>query len=160
WNKGENKDAQWACEVIGRQVRQMTRIVDDLLDVSRITQGKIKLRKATIDVSSIVSAAVETSRPLIEGRKHKLSITLGSEPLKVEADLTRMAQAVTNLLNNAAKYTEEGGQISLSVQRDGSDATIAVRDNGIGMPTDMLATVFDLFTQADRTIDRSQGGLG
>jgi PAS domain S-box-containing protein len=160
WNKGDNKDAQWACEVIGRQVRQMTRIVDDLLDVSRITQGKIKLRKAAVDVSSIVSAAVETSRPLIEGRKHKLNITLASETLKVEADLTRMAQVITNLLNNAAKYTEEGGQIWLSVQRDGSDATIAVRDNGIGMPADMLATVFDLFPQADRTIDRSQGGLG
>jgi PAS domain S-box-containing protein len=160
WNKGDNKDAQLACEVIGRQVRQMTRIVDDLLDMSRIAQGKIKLRTAVIDVSSIVSAAVETSRPLIEGRKHKLNITLASEALKVEADLTRMAQVVTNLLNNAAKYTEEGGQIWLSVRREGNDATISVRDNGIGMRAEMLATVFDLFTQADRAIDRSQGGLG
>jgi PAS domain S-box-containing protein len=160
WNKETNEEMHWASEVVDRQVRQLTRIVDDLLDVSRITRGKIKLQKTRVDVSSIISAAVETSRPLIESRKHKLNIALASEAIKVEADITRMAQVVTNLLNNAAKYTEEGGQIWLTVDRDGSEATITVQDNGIGMSAEMLSTAFELFAQADRTIDRSQGGLG
>ena len=138
----------------------MTRIVDDLLDISRITQGKINLQKTTVEVSSIISAAVETSRPLIESRKHKLTIAMASEALRIDADITRMAQVVTNLLNNAAKYTEEGGEIWLGVDRDGSDATITVRDNGVGIPGELLPSVFDLFTQGDRTIDRAQGGLG
>ncbi|HEX4144680.1 MAG TPA: ATP-binding protein [Pirellulales bacterium] len=160
WNKGADKEVQSACDVVARQVRQMTRIVDDLLDISRITRGKIKLQKTAVDVSSVISAAVETSRPLIESRQHKLNITVASGALRINADITRMAQAVTNLLNNAAKYTEEGGEIWLSVDRDGSDATITVRDNGVGIPVELLPSVFDLFTQADRTIDRSQGGLG
>jgi signal transduction histidine kinase/CheY-like chemotaxis protein len=159
-NQGANEEVRWACDVIERQVRQMTRIVDDLLDVSRITRGKIKLQKAVINVSSIISAAVETSRPLIESRKHRLNITLPSESLEVQADVTRMAQVVTNLLNNAAKYTEEGGQIRICADRDGTEAVISVRDNGVGVSADLLPTIFELFTQADRTIDRSQGGLG
>jgi PAS domain S-box-containing protein len=160
WNKGTNQEVSLACDVVERQVRQMTRIVDDLLDVSRITRGKVKLQEVPLDVSAIISAAVETSRPLIESRRHKLNVTLASEPLKVKADLTRMAQVLTNLLNNAAKYTEEGGEIWLRFERDGSHVKISVKDNGVGMPADMIPTVFDLFTQADRTIDRSQGGLG
>ena len=160
WNAGANNDVQWACEVVSRQINQLTRIVDDLLDVSRITQGKIKLQTAPVDVSSIVASAVETSRPLIESCKHELNITVTSEPLKVEADITRMAQVITNLLNNAAKYTEEGGQIWLNVDREANDVAITVRDSGVGIPADMLPSVFNLFTQADRTIDRAQGGLG
>lgn len=159
-NRTRDEAVQWACDVVGRQVQQMTRIVDDLLDVSRITRGKVNLQMIPIDVSSIVAAAVETSRPLIESRRHQLKITLASEPLKVNADLTRMAQVLTNLLNNAAKYTDDGGEIFLSFERDGSEAKISVRDNGTGIPADILPTVFDLFTQADRTADRSQGGLG
>jgi PAS domain S-box-containing protein len=159
-NQGADAEVRWACEVIDRQVRQMTRIVDDLLDVSRITRGKIKLQLALIDVSSIISVAVETSRPLIESRRHRLNITLASESLQVQADVTRIAQVITNLLNNAAKYTEEGGQIRISLDRDGNNAVIAVKDNGVGVAADLLPTIFELFTQADRTIDRSQGGLG
>lgn len=159
-NQGANEEVRWACDVIERQVRQMTRIVDDLLDVSRITRGKITLQKTLVDISSIISAAVETSRPLIESRKHRLNITLPSEPLEVQVDVTRMAQVVTNLLNNAAKYTEEGGQIRISADRDGDEAVITVRDNGVGVSPDLLPKIFELFTQADRTIDRSQGGLG
>ena len=160
WNKGASGEIKSACEVVDRQVRQMTRIVDDLLDISRITRGKINLQLAVVEVSSIISAAIETSRPLIESRKHKLNITLASGALRINADVTRLAQAITNLLHNAAKYTEEGGEIWLSVDRDGNDATITVRDNGVGIPADLLPSVFDLFTQADRTIDRAQGGLG
>jgi PAS domain S-box-containing protein len=160
WNQNAHQEVTWACDVVERQVRQMTRIVDDLLDVSRITRGKIKLQMAPVDVASIVAAAVETSRPLIESRKHTLNIQFASQPLKITADFTRMAQVVTNLLNNAAKYTEEEGEIWLVCERDGSDASVSVRDNGAGMPAEMIPTVFDLFTQADRTIDRSQGGLG
>lgn len=160
WSKDGAADVQGACEVINRQVRQLSRIVDDLLDMSRITRGKINLQTELIDVADIISAAVETSRPLVESRGHTLHVVLPEEELRVEADLTRMAQVVTNLLNNAAKYTEEGGEIWVRVGRDGCDVKIAVRDNGVGMPREMLASVFDLFTQADRTIDRSQGGLG
>ncbi len=160
WSQGASDEIRSACDVVDRQVRQMSRIVDDLLDISRITRGKINLQKTVIEVSSIISAAVETSRPLIESRKHKLNIALASEALKIFADVTRMAQVITNLLNNAAKYTEEGGEIWLGVDRDGSTATITVRDNGVGIPAELLPLVFDLFTQADRTIDRSQGGLG
>jgi signal transduction histidine kinase/CheY-like chemotaxis protein len=160
WNQGANEEVRWACNVIDRQVRQMTRIVDDLLDVSRITRGKITLKKTVVDVSSLISAAVETSRPLIESRKHRLSISLASGTLQVEADVTRMAQVLTNLLNNAAKYTEERGEIGIRAEHVDDQVMIAVCDNGVGISSELLPTVFELFTQADRTIDRSQGGLG
>ena len=160
WNAGGNADVSWACDVVERQVRQMTRIVDDLLDVSRITRGKINLQLAPADVSSIVTTAIETSRPLIEARKHKLQINLASEPLKVQADVTRLSQVLTNLLNNAAKYTEEGGHIWITVEREQGQVAIRVRDDGVGLSPEMLPKVFELFTQADRTIDRSLGGLG
>ena len=160
YNDGSNEEMQWACDVVDRQVRQMTRIVDDLLDISRITSGKIKLQRKPLEVATIISAAVEMSRPLIEARQHRFEVSVPSEPLRVDADLTRMAQVVTNLLNNAAKYTEPGGVVSLKVHREGEGVVITVRDNGVGIPKDMLPVVFDLFTQAERTIDRAQGGLG
>jgi len=160
YNDGSNEEMQWACDVVDRQVRQMTRIVDDLLDISRITSGKIKLQRKPLEVATIISAAVEMSRPLIEARQHRFEVSVPSEPLRVDADLTRMAQVVTNLLNNAAKYTEPGGVVSLKVHREGEGVVITVRDNGVGIPQDMLPVVFDLFTQAERTIDRAQGGLG
>lgn len=159
-NRDEDKETTWACEVIERQVQQLTRIVDDLLDVSRITRGKIKLQMGQVNVSAIISAAVETSRPLIESRGHQLHITLDPELLEVHADTTRMAQVITNLLNNAAKYTDEGGEIRLTTKREGEEALISVRDSGTGVPPEMLPRLFELFTQVDRTIDRSQGGLG
>jgi CheY-like chemotaxis protein len=138
----------------------MSRIVDDLLDISRITRRKINLQWAKVEVATVLDAAVETSSPLIESRRQKLHIALAKEPLVIDADVTRLGQVVTNLLNNAAKFTPEGGEIWLGLKRQGSQAVITVRDNGMGMPPEMLPTIFDLFMQADGSIDRSQGGLG
>jgi signal transduction histidine kinase/DNA-binding response OmpR family regulator len=156
----DDADLRWANDVITRQVEQLVRLVDDLLDISRITGGKVQLRKEPIDVAAAVERAVETSRPLIDARKHELAVTLPAEPVLVEADLVRLAQVLANLLNNAAKYTGEGGSIALEVAREGDEAVFRVRDNGIGIAPEMLPSVFDLFTQADRSLDRSQGGLG
>ncbi len=150
----------WARGVIARQVQQMVRMVDDLLDVSRITRGKIALRTEPLDLASVVADAVESSRPLIQARRHELSVAVPPEPVRVEGDPARLAQVAANLLNNAAKYTEEGGHIWLSVERDGGEAVVRVRDNGVGIPAEMLPSVFEPFTQVDRSLDRSQGGLG
>ncbi len=161
WNKGANNViVQVACDIVDRQVKQMTRIVDDLLEISRITRGTIALQKSPVDITSIVTAAIETSVPMIEARKHTLNISRPTEILEVDADIVRMTQVVSNLLTNAAKYTEEGGEISLSVHRDGDDAVISVKDNGTGIAPNLLPHIFELFTQAERTLDRSQGGLG
>lgn len=158
---GENDpDVIWARELIDRQVTHLVRLVDDLLDVSRITRGKIRIELAGIDLATVISGAVETSRPLIEASSHRLEVALPSEPLWVNADQARLSQVLANLLNNAAKYTPEGGKLSISAIREGTEATIRVRDNGMGIPAEMLAKVFDLFTQVDRSLDRSQGGLG
>jgi PAS domain S-box-containing protein len=143
-----------------QQVRNLTRLVDDLLDVSRITRGKIQLRKQTTDLTSVVGHAVEAARPVIELRKHELVVSLPKEPVYLEADVTRLEQILTNLLNNASKYTEPGGSIWLTAERENSEVVLRVRDNGIGIPEELLPRVFDMFTQADRTLDRSQGGLG
>ncbi len=151
---------RWAREVIERQTQHLTRLVDDLLDVSRITQGKVKLTREPLDLSEIIHRAVEASRPLIDARRHQLTVTTPPEPVRLEGDLTRLVQVVGNLLNNAAKYTDEGGQIQIEAAGEGAEAVIRVRDNGMGLPADLLPHVFDLFTQADRTLDRSQGGLG
>ena len=159
-NAEGNAETIAACEVVGRQVRQMARLIDDLLDVSRITRGKINLQKEPADLLVIASTALETSRPLIESRRHEIHVSLPSEPLQIDADVTRLAQVLTNLLNNAAKYTEENGDIWLDVRRDGNQAIARVRDNGIGISQEVLPTVFDLFTQGERGIDRAQGGLG
>jgi signal transduction histidine kinase/ActR/RegA family two-component response regulator len=156
----EDASLQRQTAVIERQVRHMSRLLDDLLDVSRITRGKIKLRKDPVDLSTVVEQAVETSRTLIEERRHALSVSLPVEPLRVEGDLTRLVQVVANLLNNAAKYTDPGGRIEVSAGREGDEAVIRVRDTGIGIAPEHLPHVFDLFTQADRAIDRAQGGLG
>ncbi len=156
------KDAEllWANDIISRQVEQMVRLVDDLLDISRITGGKIQLRKEPIDVASAVIRAVETSRPLIDARRHELSVILPDHSLRVIGDVVRLSQVLGNLLNNAAKYTKEGGKISLQVSREGEEAVFSIRDNGIGISAEMLSSIFDLFTQLDRSLDRSQGGLG
>ena len=142
------------------QARHLARLVDDLLDVSRINSGKIELRKGRVDLREAVSRAVETARPLIESRRHSLSVTVPDDPLPLEADAARLEQVLSNLLNNSAKYTEPGGQISLTVERDAGEFVIKVRDNGIGIDPELLPRVFDLFTQADQSLDRSQGGLG
>jgi PAS domain S-box-containing protein len=150
----------WARDVIDRQVRQLSRLVDDLLDVSRITRGTVQLRTEPVELCTIIARAVETSRPPITLRQHKLTVTLPQESVLIEADPLRLAQVFGNLLNNAAKYTEEGGCIRVTVERGPNEALIRVRDTGIGISAEMLPRVFDLFTQADKSLDRSQGGLG
>ncbi len=147
-------------EMMERQVNHMVRLVDDLLEVSRITRGKIELRKELVEVAAIVRNAVETSRPLIDAGAHRLTLSIPPEPLTVNVDPVRLAQVIANLLNNAAKYTDPGGQIRLAVQREDSSVKISVRDTGSGISPEMLPRVFDLFTQIDRHADRSQGGLG
>jgi PAS domain S-box-containing protein len=149
-----------ARDMIARQVQHMTRLVDDLLEVSRITRGKIKLQKEPVDLVAVVGRALETTRPLIEARKHKVTVSFPPEPIPLEADPTRLAQVLANLLDNAAKYTESGGQIWLTVGHEGGEAVVRIRDSGIGIAPDLLHGIFDLFTQADRSLDRSQGGLG
>ena len=149
-----------AGEMMERQVEHMVRLVDDLMEVSRITRGKIDLRREPVDVSQLIRIAVETSRPLIEAAGHKLLVTLPAEPLTIDGDPVRLTQVVSNLLNNSAKYTDAGGQIWLTVAREGSAVAISVRDTGAGIPPEMLPQVFELFTQVDRHSNRSQGGLG
>ena len=135
--------------VIARQVRQMVRLVDDLLDMSRITRNKLELRKERVDVATILRNAVETSRPLIEASGQALTISLLSEPVLVDADPVRLAQVFSNLLNNAAKYTERKGQINVTVERAGTEVVVKVRDRGIGIPPNMLSRIFDMFTQIE-----------
>jgi signal transduction histidine kinase/DNA-binding response OmpR family regulator len=154
------QEYEWARDVIDRQIRQLTRLVDDLLDVSRITRGKIDLRTEPLDLSAVAVQAVEASRPFVEFKGHKLDVSVPPDGLPVHGDPARLAQVFTNLLINAAKYTEEGGQIWLAVRRDGPEAVVSVKDTGVGIAADMLSAVFDLFIQVDHAIDRSQGGLG
>lgn len=147
-------------EVISRQVKHMTSLVDDLLDISRVTRGLIQLEQVVVDIDATIRSAVEQSRPLIEAREHSLLIEQDPSGAKVMGDPNRLVQVVANLLNNAAKYTPRGGRILLAVERDGTTVRIHVHDNGIGIDKGLLPQVFDLFTQAERTPDRSQGGLG
>ncbi|MBI1276051.1 response regulator [bacterium] len=147
-------------DMMERQLTHLVRLIDDLLDVSRISQGKIDLRKERITLQSAVQAAIEASKPLIEASKHTLVLEMQEEPLWVDADMTRLAQIVSNLLNNAAKYTPDGGTLTLRARKDGASAVLEVADNGLGIPAEMLPRVFDLFTQIDRHLERSQGGLG
>ncbi len=143
-----------------RQLGQMVRLIDDLLDMSRISQGKIELRKERVVLTQIIQQAVETSRPLIESSGHDLTIHVPSAPVYVDADVTHLAQAFANLLNNAAKYTPRGGRVTLTVERQNSEAVVSVRDTGVGIPAHMLPRVFEMFTQVDRSLEQSQGGLG
>jgi signal transduction histidine kinase len=158
--KGDPAAEESARAVIERQVQQMVRLIDDLLDLSRISRGKVELRRERIALEAVVRSAMETSRPLIEKSGHRLTLDLPAEPLFVDADLTRLSQVVANLLNNAAKYTEPGGDIRLAVTGGEGGVTISVRDNGVGIPAPMLPQVFEMFTQVDRSLERSQGGLG
>ena len=157
----EPETLESARHIIERQLTQMIHLVDDLLDISRITQGKIELRPERIDMLVVLQNAVETSRPLIEARRHELTLRLPqAETLMVRADATRLVQVIANLLNNAAKYTPEGGRIVLGAFRDAGHAVVTVEDSGIGIPLPMLPRVFDMFAQVERGTDRTQGGLG
>jgi signal transduction histidine kinase len=151
---------QVARAMMERQVAHMVRLIDDLLDLSRITNGKIELRKERIELAAAVQDAVEAVRPCMEASGHELTITLPTKPVYVDGDRTRLAQIFANLLNNSAKFTEQGGHIRLTVEWQGSDVVVSVKDNGIGIPADMLPQIFNMFTQVDRSLDRSQGGLG
>jgi signal transduction histidine kinase/CheY-like chemotaxis protein len=150
----------WASDVIERQVKQLVRLIDDLLDVSRITSGKIHLRKDFVDVSSILSLAIEAARPLIDERKHALTVSIEDGELPLYVDEARVEQIVLNLLTNAAKYTESGGSIWLSAKREGDQIVISVKDNGTGIAPEKLPEMFKLFSQGDRSLARSEGGLG
>jgi PAS domain S-box-containing protein len=154
------KVVEEARTVMERQLEQMVRLVDDLLDVSRITQGKLELRKENVLLSAVIKSAVETSRPWIDRMGHTLMVSLTHEPILVYADVTRMAQVYANLLNNSAKYTEQGGRIWLSAERDGGEVVVTVKDTGIGIPPDHLPRLFEMFSQVDSVLERSQGGLG
>jgi CheY-like chemotaxis protein len=158
--KGEPEAIEQARMMMERQLAQMVHLVDDLLDLSRISRGKIELRKEQVELSTIVQQAVETSRPLIEANGHDLSITMPPGPVYVDVDVTRVAQVLSNLLNNAAKYTERGGRVQLAVQRRSGEVVVTVKDNGVGIPANMLPRVFEMFTQVDRNLERSRGGLG
>ena len=147
-------------ELMERQLRHLVRLVDDLLDVSRITSGKIRLHRTPVDLAEVVSTAVEISRPLIEARGHRLTVRLAEAPLRMEADADRLAQVLANLLNNAAKYTEPGGRIDLVAEPAQGEVCLCVRDTGIGIAPEMLPRVFELFSQAESSADRRQGGLG
>ncbi len=158
---GDDRDAvAEARALMERQVSHMVRLIDDLLDVSRITQGKLELRRERAELAAIVRDSVEASRPLVEASGHELAVTGPGRPIYVDADATRLAQVFSNLLNNAAKYTEPGGKIALAVEHHDGEVVVAVRDNGVGIPAEMLPDVFGMFTQVDRSLERSQGGLG
>ena len=147
-------------DVMRRQISHMVRLIDDLLDVSRITRGKLELKRERVDLGSVLSSAIEASRPLIERKQHTLDVRVSDDSLAFDADLTRIAQVIGNLLNNASNYTPAGGRIELSAAREGDWAVIQVRDNGVGIPPDRLEDVFEMFCQVNRTLERSQGGLG
>lgn len=149
-----------ARDAIERQVRHMVRLVDDLLDLSRITTGKVELRREMVSLRAVIEHAVQTSLPLIQRQQHALDVSLPPEDVTFYADPTRLGQVVSNLLNNSARYSPPGGHIRLACARDGDEVVISVRDRGIGIPPEMLSQVFDLFVQTDRRADRSQGGLG
>lgn len=158
--ENDKASAEQAADIIDRQVNHLVRLVDDLLEVSRITRGKIELRKELVYLASIIDSAIETSRPVIEAAGHHLDVSLPSEPVMLEADAVRVSQVISNLLNNAAKYTESGGQIWLAARAEPREVVISVRDTGVGIPADMLPRVFEMFTQVARSLSRSQGGLG
>ena len=160
--RSETPDAsvQWNREVIDRQTAHMTRIVDDLLDVSRLTSGKIFLHRSMLTVGQILEHVLEASRAAIDARRQRLTIDLPPEAIYIDGDIVRLSQVISNLLNNAAKYTDEDGEITLTARDNGDQVAIAVRDTGIGIRSDVLPHVFDLFMQADQSLTRSLGGLG
>jgi PAS domain S-box-containing protein len=156
----DEERTRWAAEVIDRQVGQMSRLVEDLMDVSRIRQGKVRLEREAVELAEVVERAVESSRPLLQARLQELVENLPAEPVWLEADPVRLAQVLANLLNNASKYTDERGRIILTAAREGRWAIVRVRDTGAGIPTDLLPRIFDLFAQGEWTRDQAQGGLG
>ncbi|HEY6923210.1 MAG TPA: ATP-binding protein [Steroidobacteraceae bacterium] len=146
--------------IIQRQSTHLSRLVDDLLDVSRITQGRIELQHEPVDLSSVISQALESVEPLVREKRHKVFVSAGHRPVYVKGDRARLVQCVANILTNAAKYTDPGGEIRLEMHSDGRHVSIVICDNGVGIPAELLPRIFDLFVQSNRSLDRSQGGLG
>lgn len=158
--RGSTAPFEKELNTVERQINNIARLVDDLLDVSRITRNKIELRKERIDLGAALLRAVETVRPLIDSRRHTVSFTSPGAPIEIDADPVRIEQVFSNLLNNAAKYTPPGGHLELFTERRGDDVLVRVRDDGVGMAADVLPSIFEPFTQAKRSLDRAQGGLG
>jgi signal transduction histidine kinase len=156
----DDPDIDWCRQVIERQCDQLTRLVDDLLDISRITQGKIKLRTDPVDVAEVIRDAVETSRPLVDSQRHELIVQLPDEPIRIQGDRARLTQVIANLINNAAKYQNPRGRIELVVESEPGLVAIRIKDEGIGIPADTLSEIFELFSQGERAPDRTQDGLG
>jgi PAS domain S-box-containing protein len=156
----DDEDREWATQVISRQVKHLSRLMDDLLDVSRVSRGKIHLKARRLDAASVIRHAIETTQPLINERRHTLNVSYDSGVLELDADPTRLEQVIVNLLGNAAKYTDAGGSLWLTARRDGANIAITVRDNGIGIAPERLPQMFELFAQGDRSLARSEGGLG
>ncbi len=157
---GRAVSLEQARTMMERQLSQLVRLVDDLMDMSRISTGKLELRKERVSLAAVINSALETSRPLIEEMGHELTVTMPKEEIVLDADLTRLAQVFMNLLNNAAKYSDRAGHIWLVVERQGSDVTVSIRDSGIGIAFDQLPRIFEMFSQVDRSLQKSQGGLG
>ena len=147
-------------EMMERQVQQIIRLIDDLLDVSRITRGKIELRKQTVSLTTVLEGALEAIRPFIEACNQRLTVSLPGEPILVEGDIARLSQVFANILHNAAKYTGRDGCIFVSASREEAQAVVRIKDNGPGIPRHMLSEVFEMFAQVDQTLERSHGGLG
>jgi PAS domain S-box-containing protein len=156
----ERQAREQARSLMQRQLEQMVRLVDDLLDVSRISRGKLELRKEQVPLAAAVKSAVETSRPLIDHMGHELTVTLPEQPITLDADLTRLAQVFSNLLNNSAKYMDRGGHIWLTAKQQGRDVVVSVKDTGIGIAADQLPRLFQMFSQVERSLEKAQGGLG
>jgi two-component system, sensor histidine kinase len=157
---GGDPVAEQVCEMMERQVGHLLRLVDDLMEVSRITRGKVELRVEPVELAAVVCSAVEASRPLIDAARHQLAISIPAEAVIIDGDAVRLSQVISNLLNNAAKYMSEGGQIWLQARRQGEHVVISVKDTGIGIPAEMLPQIFNMFTQIDRSARQAQGGLG
>jgi signal transduction histidine kinase len=156
----DQETVQWTRDIMGRQVRQMVRLVDDLLDLSRIMEGKLMICKERVELAAVIADAVETARPVIDAKGHELTVSLPNGAVVLNADPMRLSQALTNLLNNAAKYSEPSGHIVLSARMEGNEVVIGVRDDGVGIAPEMLPRIFDLFMQDGLLADLSQGGLG
>jgi len=158
--KQPDPEGQRLHAVIDRQVQHLVRMVDDLLDVSRVLRGKVELRREPIEIADAIAIAVETSRPLIDAQRQELKLELPSRPVTVHGDAVRLSQVLANLLNNASKYSDVGAAIHLTISQADGEVVIAVRDAGAGIPADVLPRVFEPFVQADRSLERSRGGLG
>jgi PAS domain S-box-containing protein len=156
----DDRQRQWGRDVIARQVQRMALLLDDLLDVSRITRGQLQLRKARVELSSVVAAAVETARPMVDAKRHSLDVRLPAQPVELEVDPLRLSQALSNLLTNAAKYTDPGGAITLAASVEGTELQLRVQDSGIGLSPQSIPRLFEMFSQVDAAADRAEGGLG